>query len=252
MWYSTGVLGLTIALHVEKRRSWVQPHVWKAWSHTVCPWSLSHRRTTPRSESRTWEMYETLIAVAEISQWLINSEMDTVHNNLAQSGQKTITWATDSFSKWALEPQEIPILSWMHRQAFLVMTSHNWQACVCVTEEWDKHTGLGLSSLSPASTFSRSGNFVAPSASAIRMSFPLELIVPFDRDKQHMKSHTHTQKVMMSLLLLMSYHPHSSSFTPVLRQRQDPHFICTILPSVLQSNLVGVTTNWIEGSVVIN
>lgn len=248
MWYSAGVLGLTIAPHVEKRRSWVQPHVWKAWSHTVCPWSLSHRRTTPESESRTWEMYETLIAVAEISQWLINSEMDTVHNNLAQSGQKTITWATDSFSKWALEPQEIAILSWMHRQAFLVMTSHNCRAHVRGTEEWDRHTGLGLSSLSPASTFSRSGNFVAPSASAIRMSFPLELIVPFDRDKHQ----SYTQKVMMSLLLLKSYHPHSSSFTPVLHQRQDPHFICTILPGVLQSNLVEVTTNWIEGSVVIS
>lgn len=63
----------------------------------------------------------------------------------------------------------------------------------CVGQTKERHTGLGLSSQSPASTFSRSGNFVAPSASAIRMSFPLELIVPFrfDRDKWTVKSPTH-------------------------------------------------------------
>lgn len=38
---------------------------------------------------------------------------------------------------------------------------------------------------------------------------------------------------------LWSYHSHSSSFPPVLHQCQDPNFVCTILPTVPQSNLVG-------------
>lgn len=80
----------------------------------------------------------------------------------------------------------------MDRQAFLVMASH-LQRNTRAGQTEDRHTGLGLSSQSPASTFSRSGNFVAPSASAMRMSFPLELIVPckFDRDKWMVKSLTH-------------------------------------------------------------
>lgn len=40
-------------------------------------------------------------------------------------------------------------------------------------------TGFGLRSQRAASTFSMSENLVAPSASAIRMSFPLQIIVPF-------------------------------------------------------------------------
>lgn len=46
------------------------------------------------------------------------------------------------------------------------------------------HTSLGLRSRREASTFSMSENFVAPSASAIRMSFPLLIIVPFDAAEQ--------------------------------------------------------------------
>ncbi|PWA23139.1 hypothetical protein CCH79_00002315 [Gambusia affinis] len=54
----------------------------------------------------------------------------------------------------------------------------------------------------------RSENFVAPSASAISMSFPLELRVPFRSTRE----------------------------TPTLRQ--DPHFVCTVFVGITQSNLV--------------
>lgn len=42
------------------------------------------------------------------------------------------------------------------------------------------HTGLGLRAWRADSAFSMSENFVAPSASAIRMSFPLQIMVPFN------------------------------------------------------------------------
>lgn len=146
----------------------------------------------------------------------------------------------------------------MDRQAFLVMASHSLlNTRVGQTEE--RHTGLGLSSRSPASTFSRSGNFVAPSASAMRMSFPLELIVPckFDRDTWMVKSLTHVHALTPTNqqavnAMLLSYHPHSSSFAPVLHQCQDSYFICTILPAVLHCNLVAHrATDGIIGKAVV-
>lgn len=146
----------------------------------------------------------------------------------------------------------------MDRQAFLVMASHT-PLNTCVVQKKERHTGLGLSSRSPASTFSRSGNFVAPSASAIRMSFPLELIVPFrfDRNKWMVKSLTHVHALTQTnkqtvYVMLLSYHPHSSSFAPVLHQCQDSYFICTILPAVPHCNLVAHrATDGIIGKVVV-
>lgn len=142
----------------------------------------------------------------------------------------------------------------MDRQAFSVMATHS-PLNTCVVQKKERHTGLGLSSRSPASTFSRSGNFVAPSASAIRMSFPLELIVPFrfDRNKWMVKSLTHVHALTQTVyIMLLSYHPHSSSFAPVLHQCQDSYFICTILPAVPHCNLVAHrATDGINGKVVV-
>lgn len=105
-----------------------------------------------------------------------------------------------------------------------------------------QHTGPELRLLSPASTFSMSANFVAPSASAIRMTLPLELNVPFKRNKHESQHHSvHFSFLLQSNIVCkkhpQSHHPHSASFPPVLHQRQHPHFICTVLPSVLHSNL---------------
>lgn len=65
-------------------------------------------------------------------------------------------------------------------QTFLVRFYRMSQIMCEKMEPSPFHTGLGLRSQRAASTFSRSENLVAPSASAIRMSFPLQIIVPFN------------------------------------------------------------------------
>lgn len=113
------------------------------------------------------------------------------------------------------------------------------------------HTGLGLRSQRAASTFSRSENLVAPSASAIRMSFPLQIIVPFNAAEQGRRDGQQAELASVWTYLgavakrpavghFWSHHSHSTSFPPVLHQCHDPHLIWTILSCVLQRNL----TEW--------
>lgn len=194
-------------------------------------------------------MYETWIAVAQTQQWLNGYSLQCSD---VQADKKTDNY----LSYWFLLQVSsgttgnchivLHIQRGIFRMATLKLLSLNTlHTAIYETEEQQKkehhHTGFGLRSLRPASTFSMSENFVAPSASAIRMTFPLELRTPFKWDKQHIQMSN--QQEVHSILLqtwvwqLQSYHPHSPSFPPVLHQRQDPHFICTVLPTVPQSNL---------------
>lgn len=69
--------------------------------------------------------------------------------------------------------------------------------------------------------------------------------------KHTVKSPTHARTHTLYSALL-SHHPHSSSFTPVLHQCQDSHFICTILPAIPQSNLVAHReTDGVEGTLAV-
>lgn len=191
------------------RSTWREEKVLSAASRvkSLKPHCVSLIPLTQKNHTREWKPYMRNVRKTDRcrtdSAVISREERLTQEDPVAKWTKEPITWATDSFSKCALEPQEIAILSWMDRQAFLVMALALASDYVCMCETKGKHTGLGLSSLSPASTFSRSGNFVAPSASAMRMSFPLELIVPFRfcRRKRmvkcpartSMRAHTHTK-----------------------------------------------------------
>lgn len=98
----------TSAPREDKKRFWVQPRGWRAWSHTVCPWSLSHKRTTQGSGSHTSEMCGTQIAVET---GITGYRPSYMHILQRHSLKRTNTWAIEAFSRWALEPQQIAMLS---------------------------------------------------------------------------------------------------------------------------------------------
>lgn len=117
--------------------------------------------------------------------------------------------------------------------------------------EWNKnnyfHTSLGLRSRRADSAFSMSENFVAPSASAIRMSFPLQIIVPFNGAEQGTKDNGQNQHLFRCIWVLRSSRQQLNIFGLTIRTAPPfPLFFTNVMTRTLSGpySLVYCNATW--------
>lgn len=115
--------------------------------------------TKLRNGKRTWEMYETLNAKLRI---IVKSNWNF---------EKCFTLATDSCSKWRREPHTTTSLFWIESiQSMMNIIRPSFQFTFAAAR-------------APFSTFVKSLNLVAPSASANKIHSPRALNTPCSRRK---------------------------------------------------------------------
>lgn len=159
----------------HQRSIWREEKVLRAASRvkSLKPHCVSRIPRTQKNHTRKWNPYIRNVRKRDrYGNTESSSEWSTLLF-LRSLQRHKLTWATESFSRWALEPHAIAMFSYMWQRGVSTLVF----SLKCARTQ--NLTGPELTSLSPASTFSMSENLVAPSASAIRISFPLELRVPF-------------------------------------------------------------------------